>query len=542
MKKPNLHPREEERLKALENLNILDTLSEKEFDEITFIASKICGTPIALISLVDEKRQWFKSKVGLSASETPKDIAFCAHAILQDDVFVIPDSAQDDRFSDNPLATGAPHVRFYAGAPLLDPRTNLPIGTLCVIDEKPRTLDSVQVAMLKALSNQVYKLLELRIKISALTLSNEKLIFQKTAFDNMSEGVVLQDRTGKIVDYNTAALKVLGLTADQLVGKTSMDPDWCSIRENGSPFPFEELPAMATLSTAKQQNNVVMGIQTKGNSTRWISINSAPIFLDSEKNPSHSVSTFADITNEKVAQQTLFQTAKMTSLGEMAGGIAHEINTPLAIILSATHQIETYLGVAPPNIEKSLYKLQKIESTVKRISQIVRGLRTFSRNSNDDGWEQCSLRQIISDTIALCNEKFSAIAIEMEIKESDDFQVNCVPTQISQIILNLLNNAHDAVIELPEKWISVELELIDKNVCVRIIDSGKGLQSNVASKIMQPFFTTKQVGKGTGLGLSISKGIAESFDGSLSYKLHHGHTSFTLALPVSLPTAKLEAA
>lgn len=152
------------------------------------------------------------------------------------------------------------------------------------------------------------------------------------------------------------------------------------------------------------------------------------------------------------------------------------------------------------------------------------------------------MRQIISDTVALCSEKFSASTVKMEIKESDDFQVNCVPTQISQIILNLLNNAHDAVLELPEKWISVELELIDKNVYVRIIDSGKGIESSVASKIMQPFFTTKQVGKGTGLGLSISKGIAESFNGSLAYKLHHGRTSFVLSLPASLPKANVEAA
>ncbi len=542
MKKPNLHPLEGERLKALESLNILDTLPEKEFDEITFVASKICGTPVALISLVDEKRQWFKSKVGLSAAETPKDIAFCAHAILQDDVFVVADSAKDERFFNNPLVAGAPHVRFYAGAPLLDPTTNLPIGTLCVIDDKPRNLDSDQIAMLKALSNQIYKLLELRIKIAALTISNEKLIFQKTAFDNFSEGVVLQDETGKIVDYNDAALKVLGLSADQLVGKTSMDPDWHSVRENGSPFPGEEHPAMVALSTAIPQKNIIMGIRVKDENTRWLTINSTPIFLGTQNKPSHSVSTFADITNERVAQQALFQAAKMTSLGEMAGGIAHEINTPLAIILSATHQIETYLALAPPNIEKSLYKLKKVESTAQRISQIVRGLRTFSRNSNNDSWEQCSLRQVISDTVALCNEKFRASEIKIEIKESDDFQVNCIPTQISQIILNLLNNAHDAVVELSEKWISIELELIDKNVCVRIIDSGKGIESSVASSLMQPFFTTKQVGKGTGLGLSISKGIAESFKGSLAYKIHHGQTSFVLVLPVSFQKTKLEAA
>ncbi len=542
MKKPNLHPREMDRLKALDNLNILDTLSEREFDEITFIASQICGTPIALISLVDGKRQWFKSKVGISESETPKDVAFCSHAILQEDIFIIPDSTKDERFFDNPLVTGGPHVKFYAGAPLLDPISNLPIGTLCVIDNKPRTLDSSQIAMLKALSNQIYKLLELRIKISALTAANEELVFKKTAFDNMGEGVVLQDQTGKIVDCNNAALKVLGLTADQLRGKSSMDPDWLSIRENGTSFPGEEHPAMVTLSTAKPQKNVVMGIKSKEEDLRWITINSTPIFLGIEKTPSHAVTTFADITNEKVAQTALFQSAKMTSLGEMAAGIAHEINTPLAIILSATHQMESYLGLQPPDVEKLLNKVKKIESTAQRISEIVRGLRTFSRNSTDDDWAPHSLRAIISDTISLCSEKFKANAIKIELKISDDFYVNCVPTQISQILLNLLNNANDAVVELPEKWVSFELVQNDKNVCLRVTDSGKGIPTEIVSKLMQPFFTTKQVGKGTGLGLSISKGIAESFNGSLTYKMYHGHTSFVLALPISNPVEKSEAA
>lgn len=542
MKKPDLHPREVERLQALEDLNILDTLSEKDFDEITFIASKICSTPIALISLVDKERQWFKSKVGLSASETSKDVAFCAHAILQDDVFIVPDSSKDDRFFDNPLVTGEPQVQFYAGAPLLDPRTNLPIGTLCVIDNKPGALDNSQVEMLKALSNQVYKLLELRIKISALTEANEKLIFQKTAFDNLSEGIILQDRGGQIVEFNPAALKVLNLTADQLISNHSTDPNWCLIKDDGSVFPGEQHPAMLALSTAKPQNNVVMGIKTKENKTRWISINSTPIFLDGEVTPSHAVTTFADKTNEKLTQQALFQTAKMTSLGEMAGGIAHEINTPLAIILSAANQIETLLAQSPPDLKKSLYKLKKIESTARRISEIVRGLRAFSRNSKNDDWQICSLSQIISDTTSLCREKFNACGIKLEVKTSSDFQVNCVPTQISQIFLNLLNNAHDAILELSDKWISIETTLNNKNVCVRVIDSGRGVSADIESKLMQPFFTTKQVGNGIGLGLSISKGIAESFKGSLSYELFNGHTSFTLILPVAISAKKHEAA
>ena len=114
--KPN---NEKQRLESLKALNILDTLSEAEYDQITEIASQICDTPIALISLVDENRQWFKSKVGLISSETHRDLAFCAHAILQDDIFIVENPSTDKRFFDNPLVTGEPHVQFYAGAPVL---------------------------------------------------------------------------------------------------------------------------------------------------------------------------------------------------------------------------------------------------------------------------------------------------------------------------------------------------------------------------------------------------------------------------------------
>lgn len=533
MKSAKNHPKEHERVQALKDLNILDTISEQEFDEITLIASQICQTPIALISLVDDKRQWFKSKVGLSAPETPKEIAFCSHAILQDDVFVVTDSAKDDRFHDNPLVTGAPSVQFYAGAPLLDPVSNLPIGTLCVIDNKAREINQSQIESLKALSNQINKLLDLRNRIKDLSFINEKMYFQKTAFDNMSEGVVLQDSSGKIIDFNKASLIVLELSAEQMLGKTSMDEDWCSIREDGSKLPGNEHPAMLTLASGKPNINFVMGIKIKNAHEKWIRINSTPIFLSSSEMPTHVVSTFNDITNEKVAQQSLIYSSKMTSLGEMAGGVAHEINTPLAIILSSAQQVRKYFTEDHPSYEKLVYKIDKIESTAERISQIVRGLRTFSRNSSADSWEKCSLNQIIQDTLALCKERFSVSGVKIHFIESKDQYVHGIPTQISQIILNLLNNAFDAVAELDEKWVQIEVDRMNDNIHIRVTDSGNGIPAEVVNKLMQPFFTTKKVGKGTGLGLSISKGIAEMFRGELCYKIHNGKTSFVLTLPVA---------
>ena len=149
------------RLKALKDYDILDTPPEKELDEITKLASMICETPICLISLLDETRQWFKSRVGLESRETRKSIAFCLHAIQQDDVFEIRDALQDQRFSHNPLVLNDPHIRFYAGMPLKTPE-GYNIGTMCIIDTKPRILDNRQRCVIETLARQVITNFELR--------------------------------------------------------------------------------------------------------------------------------------------------------------------------------------------------------------------------------------------------------------------------------------------------------------------------------------------------------------------------------------------
>lgn len=156
---------ESERLRRLHSLEILDTLPEPSYDDITFLASEIAGTPISLVSLVDTDRQWFKSRQGLDAIETPRSQAFCAHAILKpEETMVIADTLEDDRFAENPLVTGDPNIRFYAGAPLVL-SDGLPLGTLCVIDQQPRTLTANQQRALEALSRQVVAQIELRLAL-----------------------------------------------------------------------------------------------------------------------------------------------------------------------------------------------------------------------------------------------------------------------------------------------------------------------------------------------------------------------------------------
>jgi GAF domain-containing protein len=152
---------------ALASYAILDTDPEPSFDDLNHLASFICKTPIALITLVDEHRQWFKSRVGLSTEQTSRDIAFCSHAILQDDIFVVPDALQDERFRENPLVAGEPHIRFYAGVPLVND-DGYALGTLCVIDQIPRELSATEKEALKALSRLVLGQMELRRNLELL--------------------------------------------------------------------------------------------------------------------------------------------------------------------------------------------------------------------------------------------------------------------------------------------------------------------------------------------------------------------------------------
>lgn len=176
---------EERRLSVLNALEILDTLPEKSYDDLTLIAAEICATPIALISLVDQNRQWFKSKIGIDATQTSRDISFCGHAILSDELFVVNNAEQDARFYDNPLVQESPHIKFYAGAPLIT-RDGENIGTLCVIDRVPRGISDSQKNCLLALSRQVITLLELRL---ALQENREAAAAKSLFLANMSHEI-----------------------------------------------------------------------------------------------------------------------------------------------------------------------------------------------------------------------------------------------------------------------------------------------------------------------------------------------------------------
>lgn len=220
------------RLDALRRYQILDTEPEPAFDDLTWIAAQTCGTPIALISLVDEHRQWFKSKIGLTTAETVRDEAFCAFAVLHSrEVLHVPDTLLDERFANNPLVTGEPNIRFYAGAPLIT-SDGYSLGTLCVIDRVPRQLNPFQLQTLEALSRQVISQLELRqslVCISRITEEyrqaevalQETTAFQQAILNSANYTIISTNVDGTILTFNRAAERWLGYSAAEVIGKAT---------------------------------------------------------------------------------------------------------------------------------------------------------------------------------------------------------------------------------------------------------------------------------------------------------------------------------
>jgi signal transduction histidine kinase len=232
----------------------------------------------------------------------------------------------------------------------------------------------------------------------------------------------------------------------------------------------------------------------------------------------------------KAQQEQLAFESKMASLGVMAGGIAHEINTPLATILLRAQTLQRLLAATPAAPAKAAEAVAVIEHTVQRISGIVAGLRAFSRDGGDDEMTAVPLAELVEGVLVFCRERFEADGIALTVEPVPAASARCRATQIGQILLNLLNNALDAARAAPERWVTVRAEAGARTVRILVTDSGAGVDARIRAQIFDPFFTTKALGKGTGIGLSISSGLAAANGGKLGLDEQAEHTTFVLTL------------
>jgi signal transduction histidine kinase/GAF domain-containing protein len=239
-----------------------------------------------------------------------------------------------------------------------------------------------------------------------------------------------------------------------------------------------------------------------------------------------------NITDHKLSEMRITQSSKLAALGEMAGGIAHEINNPLSIIKGYIDLLKRHSSRNSLNEDLMLQYVDKMDLTVGRISRIVNGMRRFSRESSQDEKVNYSLNKIIEETLDICLERIinNGTALNVEYFKIEPI-IYCRPVEISQVLLNLINNSFQAIANLTHPWIKIECQEDPGQYQIKIIDSGSGIPSYVQKKLFQPFFTTKDIGVGTGLGLSISRGIIEEHHGQLNYMADAPNTCFIIHLP-----------
>ncbi len=536
---------EEERLTVLRSYGILDTPAEAEFDALTRLAAYICGAPIALISLLDGQRQWFLSKQGMSADQKPQNISFCRYTIQRDELFEVTDASLDERFNGNPLVTGPPHIRYYCGAPLITPE-GYRLGSLCVIDRKPKKLDDAQKAALQTLAREVIVRLEMKRQQQQLERQQQQAESNQKRFGLLFEHsrsyLYTHTLSGIILAANTAAVQALGHNVREIAGSNIAD------------FLVTETPDRLEDYLQKIRTEGVLSgtarVRTGSGEERYWQFSN--VLCEDPGCAPFVICSAYDVTDKQAARQILLLAEE--DLKNQVQLRTAELSAVNAALESTREELEAFLYRASHDLRGPVCSLKGVmylmqtdtagkgqeallgmmQQTLLKLEHAMENILHYTNNRHNYlDYEKVDLPAVLRQALDYCKRVKGSeqVTIRTGITAENDFYSDAYRVQL--VIQHLLANSiafHD--LTLPEPFVQVSLNCTPATLTICLEDNGGGVAPDAAPVIFDRFVKDSGQSIGTGLGLYIVKAVLTKLGGTVEVFSRDGKgTCFVVEIP-----------
>jgi PAS domain S-box-containing protein len=534
MRSAALPANETERLARLRNIGVLDSLPQQAFDDITALAASICGTPIALISLVDEDRQWFKSRLGLNAPQTSREVAFCSHAILQpNDVMVVPDARADERFQGNPLVEQDPSIRFYAGAPIVTD-DGLALGTVCVIDTQVRELSAMQRDSLKLLSNLVNKLMEhfelqreqARRESAAMQRRNQMFEALLTSGSDLKSFVDLDYRYQFVnpmyLEYwNRQPEDIIGRHVAELTGEQVFDRTIRPYLDRALAGERVTYEATFEFPSLGQRHMEVAYLPARNAEGEILGVVVRVLDRQQRKQDEDELNETLRLLERRTLEQERFIHI-----------VSHDLREPINSINNFAGLLATDPAIAWPG--KTRRYLEFVHNGGQRMERLLDDLLEFVRLDSQAAKPQpVDLNHLVAEVRADLHLALERSSGQLRVDPLPT--VWCDPTLLRIALQNLVSNALKFVRPDSAPDVCIAHRIDGESLCLTVRDNGIGIAPDKLNAVFDMFkrLHDKRQYAGTGLGLSICRRIAQLHGGSISVSSTPGEGScFTLRLPL----------
>jgi PAS domain S-box-containing protein len=530
-----LPPNEETRLEVLHSYQIMDTAEEAEFNNLVELASYICGTPMALIGLIDERRQWFKAKTGIPVTETERSLTFCQYTIQGNDLLEVPNAQQDARFCTNPYVTGEPHIRYYCGAPLVNPE-GFRLGSLCVIDSVPRTLNSQQKFALKTLATEVSKRLELRRQHRQLEAAHQRLLAEKQRVfiseeryrrlvENNGSYIFTHALNGTILSANRAMIQALTAGTRQIAGK--------NLAELISPADQDQYAQyLNQLRTERETSGTFLIGQAAEESRYWLC---RSFRFDEPDGSSYVIVSAQDITDREVALQILTQakaeveqlvlarTKKLRLSTKELSNLRHDLST---LVYQASHNLlgpictmQGLLNLATQERSKLNQQefIQLIGRTVNKLHNLTTDLIAYSENiQRPVNYERIDFSTVAAQAAKRCRQLGCWGNVDLEIAVAVPAGFLSDADRLITLLKNLMENACCFRSPLrPNLQIRVDIRALAGKIHLTVTDNADPIPAEALPRIFDLFYLYSIRSGCSGLSMPLVRDIVRKLSGTI---------------------------